>query len=59
MTRDDLTAMDDDSLQAEIDHLQSFFDDCAVTGQGISTKESVRMRRLKAERGNRMDTRAA
>lgn len=53
MTRIEPSAMDDTRLDAEIEHLQAFFDECAAMEQGISTKESVHMRRLVAERDAR------
>jgi hypothetical protein len=59
MTRIDPTTMTTDDLDAEIEHLQGYFDDCARIGQGISTKESVRMRRLAAEREARTPAIAA
>jgi hypothetical protein len=59
VTRIDPTTMTTDDIDAEIEHLQGYFDDCADIGQGISTKDSVRMRRLSAERDARTTAVAA
>lgn len=43
-----------DELEGDIEWMQTYFDECARIGQGINTKESVRMRRLKAELESRL-----
>jgi len=52
--RQDTTTMTREELEAEIEFLQEHFEECARIGQGISTKEGARMRRLLAE----METRS-
>ncbi len=49
MIRTDPSQMTIEDIESEIDHLQDHFDECERIGQGISTKEGGRMRRLSAE----------
>lgn len=51
--RIDPATMDTESLDSEIEHLESYFRECAKIGQGISSKDGVRMRQLKHERSTR------
>lgn len=45
----DFSNLSDDSLIASAIDLQDYFTSCEEIGQGISTKESVKMNALKAE----------
>ncbi len=46
----DIPSMSLDDIEGEIDWMQGYFDDCEESGQGISSKESVYMRKLKDRR---------
>lgn len=45
----DVTTMTTADINSDIEWLQEHFDECERIGQGISTKEGARMRRLRAE----------
>ncbi len=52
----DVTTMTTADIESDIEWMQEHFDECERIGQGISTKEGVRMRRLKAELESRSIT---
>lgn len=47
--------MDQEAIENEIAHLENYFSMCADNEQGISTKDSVRMRQLKQELASRTE----
>lgn len=53
MARQNPATMDDEAITSEIEHLESYMEECAAIGQGISTKDSVRIRQLRQERLDR------
>lgn len=51
--------MDLEEIEAEIEHLESYMDECVRIEQGISSKDGSRLRQLKAEIDARSRKRAA
>lgn len=56
MARNAPSILHTSDIEAEIEHLQEHFDECAKIGQGISTKDGVRMRQLREELATRPAT---